>query len=92
MEAERIEGSDKLLKKKLQVNMGTEKRQLVAGIARHYQAEELVGKKILMVANLKPAKIFGVESNGMILAASNDKGELTITTVAKDISNGSRVK
>ncbi|MFI5359044.1 MAG: methionine--tRNA ligase [Halanaerobiales bacterium] len=90
LEAERIEGSDKLLK--LQVDLGTEKRQLVAGIARHYQAEELVGKKILMVANLKPAKIFGVESNGMILAASNDKGELTITTVAKDISNGSRVK
>ena len=90
LEAERIEGSDKLLK--LQVDLGTEKRQLVAGIALHYQAEELVGKKILMLVNLKPARIFGVESNGMILAASNENGELVITTVDKDISNGSKVK
>lgn len=58
---------------KLQVDLGTEKRQLVAGIGQHYQGEDLIGKKILMVANLQPAKIFGVESNGMILAASNDE-------------------
>ena len=90
LEAEKIEGSNKLLK--LQVDLGTEKRQLVAGIGQHYQGEDLIGKKILMVANLQPAKIFGVESNGMILAASNDEGKLVITTVDQDISNGSRVK
>ena len=90
LEAEKIEGSNKLLK--LQVALGEEKRQLVAGIGKHYQADELPGKKILMVANLEPARIFGVESNGMILAASNDDGDLTITTVGKDISSGSKVK
>jgi len=88
--AEKIEGSNKLLK--LEVDLGEEKRQLVAGIAKHYQPDELPGKKILMVANLEPATIYGVESNGMILAASNDKGELTLTTVENDIANGSRVK
>lgn len=88
--AEKIEGSNKLLK--LQVRLGEEERQLVAGIAKHYNPDELTGKKVLMVANLKPAKIFGVESNGMILAASNDEGELTLTTVEKDIVSGSRVK
>jgi methionyl-tRNA synthetase len=90
LEAEKIEGSNKLLK--LQVDLGEEKRQLVAGIGKHYQPEDLIGKKIIIVANLEPAKIFGVESNGMILAASNADGDLTITTVEKDISNGSRVK
>ena len=90
LEAEKIEGSNKLLK--LQVDLGEEKRQLVAGVAKHYQAEDIVGKKILMLANLEPATIFGVESNGMILAASNDQGDLTLTTVEQAISNGSRVK
>ncbi|MEJ6952234.1 methionine--tRNA ligase [Natronospora cellulosivora (SeqCode)] len=90
LEAEKIEGSNKLLK--LQVDLGEEKRQLVAGIGKTYQADELLGKKILMIANLEPAKIFGVESNGMILAASNDEGDMTLSTVEDDISNGSRVK
>ncbi|MFW6306283.1 MAG: methionine--tRNA ligase subunit beta, partial [Bacillota bacterium] len=90
LEAEKIEGSNKLLK--LQVDLGDEKRQLVAGVAKHYPAEEIIGRKILMVANLEPATIFGVESNGMILAASNDEGDLTLSTVEKDISNGSRVR
>lgn len=90
IEAETIEKSNKLLK--LQVDLGEEKRQLVAGIAKHYQVEELVGKKIIIVANLEPATIFGVKSNGMILAASNEDGELTLSTVEKDICNGSRVK
>ncbi|MFW6264869.1 MAG: methionine--tRNA ligase [Bacillota bacterium] len=90
LEAEKIEGSNKLLK--LQVDLGSEKRQLVAGIGKKYQADELPGKKILMIANLEPATIFGVESNGMILAASNDDGDMTLTTVEGDISNGSSVK
>ena len=88
--AEKIEKSDKLLK--LRVDLGQERRQLVAGIAKHYAPDELIGRKIIIVANLEPATIFGVKSNGMILAASNQEGELTLTTVEKDISNGSRVK
>ncbi|MGM0501922.1 MAG: methionine--tRNA ligase, partial [Bacillota bacterium] len=67
-------------------------RQLVAGISKHYEADELVGKQVLMVANMKPATIFGVKSNGMILAASNDEGDLKITTVDGEISNGAQVK
>ncbi len=88
--AEKIEGSNKLLK--LQVDIGLEERQLVAGIAKHYQSEDIIGKKILIVANLEPATIFGVESNGMILAASDEEGNLTLSTVASEIANGSRVK
>lgn len=90
LEAEKIEGSNKLMK--LQVDLGTEKRQLVAGIAKSYDPDEVVGQKIIIVANLQPAKIFGVESNGMILAASNDEGEMSLTTVSRDIKNGSKVK
>lgn len=91
LEAEQIEGSDKLLK--VQVEIGEERRQLVAGIAKHYQPEELVGQKVIMVYNMKPAKIFGVESNGMILAASTDDDSiLSVTTPVKDLPTGSRVK
>jgi methionyl-tRNA synthetase len=64
---------------------------LVAGIAKHYDADELVGKKIVIVANLEPAEIFGVKSNGMILAASNED-ELTLITPEKEINSGSKVK
>ena len=67
LEAERVQGATKLLK--LKVDLGTEKRQLVAGVAENYKPEELVGKKLIIVANLKPAIIRGVESQGMILAA-----------------------
>ncbi|MCK8817081.1 methionine--tRNA ligase [Natroniella sulfidigena] len=90
LEAEKIEGSDKLLK--VQVDLGSEERQLVAGISKYYDPEELVGKKVVMVANLEPATIFGVKSNGMILAASNDEDDLTITTVDRDIAAGAQVK
>ena len=68
-EAERIEGSDKLFK--LQVDLGDETRQLVAGLAKRYTAEEMVGKKVIVVANLQPAKLFGVQSNGMLLATES---------------------
>ena len=71
LEAEKVEGADKLLK--LAVMVGSEKRQIVAGLARHYDAEDLVGKTVVIVANMKPATIRGVESQGMLLAAS--KGE-----------------
>ncbi|MCE2403350.1 methionine--tRNA ligase subunit beta, partial [Candidatus Poribacteria bacterium] len=68
--AESIEGADRLLK--LQVDLGTEKRQVVAGIAEHYQPDTLVGRQVIVVVNLEPATIRNVESHGMILAASGD--------------------
>ena len=89
IEADRIEGADKLLK--LQVNLGSETRQIVAGIAQHYEPADLVGKKVVVVANLKPVKLRGVESQGMLLAAS-DKDTLSIVTPLTDISIGSKVK
>ena len=67
--ADRVAGADRLLK--LEIAIGTERRQIVAGIAAHYAPEDLVGKTIIVVANLKPAKIRGVQSHGMLLAASH---------------------
>src|SRR3989338_1137291 len=87
--AEKIEGADKLLK--LQIDLGNEKRQIVAGIAQHYPPEELVGRKIVVVINLKPVKIRGVESNGMLLAAS-DANVISILTPTKDVAVGSKIK
>ncbi|MCH9610611.1 MAG: Methionine--tRNA ligase [Chlamydiales bacterium] len=71
LSAEKVKKSKKLLK--LQVDLGFEKRQVVSGISHHYSPEELVGKKIILVANLKPAKLMGIESQGMVLAGSIDK-------------------
>lgn len=89
LDAEKIDGADKLLK--LQIDLGDEKRQLVAGIALHYAPEELIGKTIVVVANLKPAKLRGVESQGMLLAAS--KGDtLKLVTVEGDLGAGAVVK
>lgn len=90
LEAEKVAKADKLLKLTLQV--GDEERQVVAGIARHFQPEELKGRKILYVANLKPVKLKGVLSQGMILAASDEAGNMALTTVSADIPSGSRVK
>jgi len=89
IEAEKVEKSDKLVK--LQVELGNEKRQVVAGIAKHYAPEDLTGKKIILVANLKPAKLMGIESQGMVLAAS-DGDILTLATFEKEIPSGSKVK
>lgn len=87
--AEKVEGADKLLK--LEVAVGEEKRTIVAGVALHYSPEEMVGKHIVVVANLKPAKLRGITSQGMLLAASN--GEvLEVLSITKDIPSGSRVK
>ncbi len=88
LEAERLEGSSKLIK--LQVDVG-EKRQIVAGIGKAYSPEELVGKNIIVVTNLKPAKLMGVQSQGMLLAAGGEKS-LSILTLEKDIAPGTRVK
>jgi methionyl-tRNA synthetase len=90
IEAEKVPKSEKLLK--LQVEIGNEKRQVVAGIAQHYKPEDLVGKLIVVVANLQPAKLMGQESQGMILAASNESGTLTLVGVQSEISTGSTVK
>lgn len=88
--AEKVEGADKLLK--LQVDVGGELRQIVAGIALHYKPEELIGKKIVIVANLKPAKIRGVESYGMLLAASDATGLSVLTLDKPSLSTGAKVK
>jgi methionyl-tRNA synthetase len=87
--AERIAGSRKLLK--LQVDLGDEQRQIVSGISDAYEPEALIGKKIVLVANLKPAKLMGVESNGMVLAASVD-GRAVLCTFDSDVAPGTKVK
>lgn len=90
LSAEKIEGSDKLLK--LQIDTGLDQRQIVAGIAQAYSAEEIIGKKIITVANLKPAKIFNTESNGMLLAAKKDKKDLPkVIFVDDSIETGSKL-
>ena len=89
-EVEEIEGAARLYK--LKIDLGTEERQLVAGIKAHYTPEELVGKKIIVIANLEPAKLRGVESQGMLLAASTeDKEQVVVLTVDKDVPNGSKI-
>ena len=85
--AERVEGSEKLLK--LKVSLGEEERTLMAGIAKFYSPEELIGKKVLMLANLKPRKIFGVESQGMALALS-DGENLSLIVPDRDIKEGAK--
>ena len=89
LKAERVEGTDKLLK--LEVDIGTERRQMVAGIAQEYSPEELVGKKLTVIANLKPAVIRGIESQGMILAGELE-GKAVISFFTEDIPAGSKVR
>ncbi|WP_456472479.1 methionine--tRNA ligase [Methanocaldococcus sp.] len=89
VEAEDIKKSKKLLK--LIVDLGGEKRQIVSGIKEYYKPEELVGKKVIVVCNLKPAKLCGVLSEGMILAAE-DEENVSLLTVDKDIKEGSKVR
>jgi len=89
LSAERVANTDKLLK--LQVNLGDEQRQLVAGIALSYQPESLVGKRIIVVANLEPARIRGVDSQGMLLAADLG-GRPVLATFEEDVPPGTRVR
>ena len=88
LEASNIEGANKLLKLKLKV--GNEEKQVVSGIAKHYEPSDLIGKNVIFVANLKPAKLRGIDSEGMILAAS-DKKDLSLITIDKDIADGTIV-
>ncbi len=90
VQCENVPKSEKLLK--LQVEIGTEKRQIVAGIARHYKPEELVGKSVVVVYNLAPAKLMGQESKGMVLAASDDDGKLLVVSPSGEIGSGSVVR
>jgi methionyl-tRNA synthetase len=88
--AEKVVGTDKLLK--VMVDIGDEVRQIVAGIASAYQPEELVGRKVVIVTNLAPRKLRGVESNGMIVAASTAEGKPVLCTFAEEVPVGSRLK
>ena len=87
---EAVEGSDKLLKS--QIKIGGETRQIVSGIAKHYAPEQMVGKTVVVVANLKPVKLRGVLSEGMILAASDEAGNLVIVTTDGEMSDGAGVR
>lgn len=89
IEAEKVENADKLLK--LQLKVGEETRTVVSGIAQYYSPEEMIGKKLILIANLKPVKLRGIESQGMILAASNDE-KLVLVGLDNDIESGSEVR
>ena len=89
LSAERVPKSEKLLK--LQVSLGTEQRQIVAGIGKRYEPESLIGKTIVIVANLKPAKLMGIESQGMVLAAG-DSEVRGLATFVEDVEPGTKVK
>jgi methionyl-tRNA synthetase len=89
IECEKHPDADRLLV--LQVRIGKERRQIVSGIAQYYSAEDMVGKKVVVITNLKKTKIRGIESQGMILAAA-DKKDLNLVTVDKDISDGTEVR
>jgi len=88
--AEKIEKSKKLMKLKVKLDDG--ERQVIAGIAEHYTPEDLLGKKVVVVANLQPAKLMGEESQGMILAVEKEQGGLQVLVVDNSVKNGTRVK
>lgn len=90
LSVEKVAKSDKLLK--LRISLGESERQIVAGIAHRYAPDELVGKKIVVVANLQPAKLMGQESQGMLLAASDQSGGFSFLTVATDVKEGGTIK
>lgn len=89
--AEKVNKSEKLLK--LRIDLGNEERQLVAGIAKSYEPEQLIGKKVLVVANLKPAKLFGLDSQGMVLAVdSSEEGKVKLIEIDNSVSPGTLAK
>jgi len=90
LEAEKVEKSRKLIKMK--VSLGEEERQIVAGIALQYQPEDLVGRQIIVVANLQPAKLMGIESQGMLLAASGEDGAPFLLSPDEGAKPGFRIK
>lgn len=90
LSAERVEGSDKLLK--LEVSLGSEKRQVIAGIGKAYEPGALIGKKIIIVANLEPRKLMGLESQGMLLAASTETQGPILLVPDDNIDPGAEVR
>ena len=92
LKAERVEGSEKLIKLQVDSGQPEQTRQIVAGIGKAYTPEELVGKVVVVVANLKPTKLMGVESQGMLLAATGDDGEPVILSPEKETAPGLRIK
>jgi methionyl-tRNA synthetase len=94
--AERVTGSEKLIRLELELSASDQEesgmRQIVAGIGLKYAPEELIGKTIIIVANLEPRKLMGLESNGMLLAASNDEQGPVLLTTMGDIDPGSEVR
>jgi methionine--tRNA ligase beta chain len=88
LEAEKVENSEKLLKLKL--SLGEEEKQIVAGIGKSYDPETLIGKNIIIVANLEPRKLLGIESQGMLLAASDEEG-ISLLQPDKEIISGSKI-
>ncbi|MFA5013213.1 MAG: methionine--tRNA ligase subunit beta [Candidatus Paceibacterota bacterium] len=86
--AERVEGSDKLLK--IEADLGEEVRQIIAGIGKFYNPEELVGKNVVIIANLEPRSLMGLESQGMILAAKDESG-LSVLITEKEIKTGTKI-
>jgi methionyl-tRNA synthetase len=90
LEAERIEGADKILK--LRIDLGEpEPRQVVAGIAQHYAPEELIGRQVVVVANLKPVTLRGVESRGMVLACV-DQDAVRVVAPDRELTPGAKVR
>ena len=90
IDCEKVAKSEKLLR--IEVQIGSETRQIIAGISKHYAPESLVGKDVIVVANLAPAKLMGLESNGMLLAASSEDGKLSLLTTFSGIDSGSIVR
>lgn len=90
LEVEKVEGSEKLLK--LQVDLGSEKRQILSGIAKSYLPEDLIGKEVVIVANLDSRQMMGFESQGMILAAVGEEGKPVVLIPEQEVSPGSEVK
>ena len=88
--AQKVEKADKLLK--LQLDVGDEERTVVSGIAQWYQPADLVGRRVVLVANLKPAKLRGIVSQGMILAADDGEGNLVLVEPGGDIAVGAEVR
>ena len=88
--AERVVGSDKLLR--LEVELGQEKRQIIAGIAKVYTPEQLVGRMIIVVANLEPRSLMGLESQGMLLAGSDESGEPALLAPDRELPSGAQVR
>jgi len=88
VQAEKVDGSDKLLK--LKVDLGSEDKQIIAGIGKEYNIKELIGRQIIIVANLEPRILFGLESQGMLLAVNND-GKLALLKPDKEMLCGSKI-